>query len=105
MSDHCAAISALTLEPWTCERCGCQEDRACRIEIMVARPNGERTLLFEDECGQSAQGLCTACDARLLPELESLLDVWRQLGVIARTYRGDPGNEPLPRASKPPLKQ
>jgi hypothetical protein len=54
---------------------------------MVTRPNGQRTLLFEDECGQSAQRLCTACDERLLPELQSLLGVWRQLGAIAMAYR------------------
>lgn len=74
-------------ELWVCERCGCRQDRACRIEIMVARPNGERALLFADECDWSAPRLCTACDERLLPELRSLLDVWRQLGGIAMVYR------------------
>lgn len=74
MDRHIGAISALASEPWICERCGCQQDRACRIEIMVTRPNGERAMLFADECDWSAPGLCTACDERLLPELKSLLE-------------------------------
>ena len=87
MSLHDAATSALASEPWICERCGCQQNRACRIEIMVARPTGQRALLFVDECAWSTPRLCTTCDERLLPELESLLDVWRQLGTIAMVYR------------------
>jgi hypothetical protein len=87
MSLYDAAISVLASEPWICERCGCQQNRACRIEIMVTRPNGQRAMLFADECAWSAPGLCTACDERLLPELESLLDIWRELGRIAMAYR------------------
>jgi hypothetical protein len=74
-------------DPIVCERCGCRPDRACRIEVIVARPNGQRALLFTDECDRSAPQLCTACDERLLPELRSLLYVWRQLGAIAMVYR------------------
>jgi hypothetical protein len=74
-------------ELWICELCGCLQGNACRIEIMVARPNGQRALLFTDECDWSAPGLCTTCDERLLPELQSLLDVWRQLGGIAMACR------------------
>jgi hypothetical protein len=88
MSHNGGTMFALESEPWVCARCGCRQDQACRIEVMVARPNGQRALLFAGECGWSAQGLCTACDERLLPELESLLDVWRQLGAIAMVYRG-----------------
>lgn len=81
------AGSCVVSSGWTCARCGCDEDRPCRIEIIVARPNGERATLFEDNCGGSAPGLCTACDERLLPELKSLLGVWRQLGPIATLFR------------------
>ena len=87
MSYHDAAISALSSEPWICERCGCQQTRACRIEIIVTRPNGQRAMLFADECDWSAPRLCTACDERRLPELKSLIDIWRQLGPIAMAYR------------------
>jgi hypothetical protein len=80
-------VSTVASSSWTCERCGCDEDRACRIEVIVARPNGERATLLENECDWSAPGLCTACDERLLPELKSLLDVWRQLGAIAIAFR------------------
>jgi len=69
-----------------CERCGCDKSRACRIEVIVARPDGQRTTLLEDTCDWSAPGLCTACDERLLPELKSLLGVWRQLGPIATVF-------------------
>jgi hypothetical protein len=51
------------------------------------RPNGQRTTLWEDKCDWSAAGLRTACDERLLPELKSLIGVWRQLGAIAMVYR------------------
>jgi hypothetical protein len=87
MRGHNDGASAVISLPWTCERCGCNANRACRIEIIVARPNGERTTLLEDECDWSAPGLCTACDERLRPELKSLLDIWRQLGAIAMAYR------------------
>lgn len=87
MSGHHGGASAVVASARACKRCGCDEDRACRIEIIVARPNGERTVLFEDECDWSASGLCTSCDERLLPELKSLLGVWRQLGAIALAYR------------------
>jgi hypothetical protein len=86
MSHHHSGEFALASEPWTCERCDCRQDRACRIEVVVARPNGQRAVLFADECDWSASGLCNACDEQLLPELESLLDVWRQLGAIAMAY-------------------
>jgi hypothetical protein len=84
-SDTARATSESGL--WVCERCGCRQGSACRIEIMVARPNGQRARLFADECDWSAPRLCTACDERLLPELKSLLEVWRQLGGIAMAYR------------------
>ena len=87
MSRNDVAIPALPVGPWICESCGCQQNRACRIEIMVTRPNGQRAMLFADECDWSAPGLCTACDERLLPELKSLLDIWRELGPIAMAYR------------------
>jgi hypothetical protein len=87
MRGHDGEASTLVSLPWTCERCGCDENRTCRIEITVARPSGERVTLLEDECDWSEPGLCTACDERLLPELKSLLDVWRQLGGIAMVYR------------------
>ena len=87
MSHHDAGTSALASEPWICARCGCQQTRACRIEIIVTRPNGQRAMLLADECDWSAPGLCTACDERLLPELKSLLDIWRQLGPIAMAFR------------------
>jgi hypothetical protein len=87
MSGYDGEASAVVSSLWTCERCGCNENRPCRIEIIVARPNGERVTLLEDECDWSAPGLCTACDERLLPELKSLLDVWSQLGAIAMAYR------------------
>jgi hypothetical protein len=87
MRGHDGGASPVVALPWARERCGCDENRACRIEIIVARPNGERATLLEDECDWSAPGLCTACDERLLPELKSLLDVWRQLGAIAMAYR------------------
>jgi hypothetical protein len=87
MSGHDGGASAVVSLPWACERCGCGENRACRIEIIVARPNGERATLLEDECDWSTPGLCTACNERLLPELKSLLDIWRQLGAIAMAYR------------------
>jgi hypothetical protein len=87
MSGHNGEASAVVSWPWTCERCGCDANRACRIEINVVRPNGERATLLEDECDWSAPGLCTACDERLRPELQSLLDIWRQLGAIAMAYR------------------
>jgi hypothetical protein len=103
MSRHDAAISALALGPWICERCGCQQNQACRIEIIVTRPNGQRAMLLADECGWSAPGLCTACDERLLPELRSLLDIWRQLGPIATAFRALV-NEPRPQESGNPPK-
>jgi hypothetical protein len=87
MRGHNDGASVVISLSWTCERCGCDANRACRIEIIVARPNGERTTLLEDECDWSAPGLCTACDERLRPELKSLLDIWRQLGAIAMAYR------------------
>jgi hypothetical protein len=87
MRGHDGGTSPIVSPPWTCERCGCNEGRACRIEIVVVRPNGERVTLLENKCDWSSPGLCTACDERLLPELESLLDVWRQLGAIAMAYR------------------
>jgi hypothetical protein len=87
MSRTDLAIFPPESEPSVCERCGCRQGRACRIEIIVARPNGQRALLFADECDWSAPRLCTACDERLLPELKSLLDVWRQLGGIAMAFR------------------
>ena len=87
MRGHNAEASTIVSSQRTCERCGCDENRACRIEVIVARPNGERAILLENECDWSAPGLCTACDERLLPELKSLLDVWRQLGAIAMVYR------------------
>ena len=86
MSGHHAGTFARPSKQWTCKRCGCAENRACRVEITVTHPNGARTTLLEDECGRSAAGLCSACDERLLPELKSLIDVWRQLGVIAGMY-------------------
>lgn len=89
MRRHDGGTSAVAQAPWICERCGCSESRACRLEIIVVRANGDRAMLMEDECGRSAQGLCTACDERLLPELKSLLNVWRQLGAIAMTSRSD----------------
>jgi hypothetical protein len=54
----------------------------------VAHPSGQRALLFAEECGWSAPGLCSACDERLLPELESVLEVWYQLTGMATVYRG-----------------
>jgi hypothetical protein len=84
---HDREDSPLGLSPWTCKRCGCDTHRACTIEIIVARPNGQRTTLLEDKCDWSGPGLCTACDERLLPELKSLLGVWRQLGALAMAYR------------------
>ena len=84
---HDSEDSPLALSPWTCERCGCDRNRSCRIEIIVERPDGQRRTLFTDKCDRSAPGLCTACDERLLPELDSLLGVWRQLGAIAMAYR------------------
>ena len=99
MSRHDAAISALASGSWICERCDCQQNRACRIEIIVTRPNGQRVILLADECGGSAPELCTACDERLLPELRSLLDIWRQLGTIATAYRAL-ANEPRPREQR-----
>src|ERR1700745_2849040 len=101
MSRHDAAISALGSGPWMCERCGCQQNRACRIEIKVIRPNGERAMLLEDECDWSAPGLCTACDHRLLPELKSLLDIWHQLGPL-RWPMECLTNEPRPQESVNP---
>jgi hypothetical protein len=83
MSRNGAASLSSESEAWACPRCGCQQGRTCRIEIVVARQNGERATLLSGECGRSALGLCRACDHRLLPELESLLDIWRQLGAIA----------------------
>jgi hypothetical protein len=74
--------------PSTCERCGCDKNQACRIEVVVVRPNGQRTSLLEDKCDWSAAGLCTTCDDRLLPELKSLIGIWRQLGAIA-VYRAE----------------
>jgi hypothetical protein len=53
----------------------------CTISrCQASRPRGMSFWL-------SAPGLCTACDERLLPELESLLAVWRQFGGIAMAYR------------------
>jgi hypothetical protein len=89
MRGHDGGVSAVASSPWACKRCGCDKDRPCRIEIIVARPNGERATLLENRCDWSAPRLCTACDERLLPELKSLLDVWRQLGAIALAYRDD----------------
>jgi hypothetical protein len=74
-------------QAFVCAHCGCQAGRACRIEVTVSRPNGERALLLSDECVSSGSHLCTTCDPRLLPELVSLLGVWRQLGAIAMVYR------------------
>ena len=87
MRGHDGGASAVVSSVWSCKRCGCDEEQACKIEITVVRPNGERATLLEDKCDWSAPGLCTACDERLLPELKSLLDVWRQLGAIAMAYR------------------
>ena len=87
MRGHNGEASTIVSLPWTCERCGCDETRPCRIEIIVAHPNGERATLLKDKCDWSAPGLCTACDERLLPELKSLLDIWRQLGAMALAYR------------------
>ena len=84
--DHHAS-SPLNPKTWTCKHCGCCQSRPCTIEITVTRPNGARATLFTHECAQSASGLCTACDECLLPELASLLDVWRQLGSIAMAFR------------------
>jgi hypothetical protein len=84
---HDGGTSAFESAAWACQPCGCDENRACKIEIIVVRPNGERASLLEDECDWSAPGLCTACDERLLPELKGLLGVWRQLGAIAMAYR------------------
>jgi hypothetical protein len=81
------AVSAITSAPWVCERCGCDENRCCRIEIVITRPNGERATILEDECAWSAHGLCTGCDERLIPELRSLIGVWHQLGAIATIFR------------------
>src|SRR5215469_10451878 len=103
MSLYDVALSASPSEGWICERCGCRQNRACRVEIMVTRPSGQREMLFADECDWSAPGLCTACDERLLPELKSLLDIWRQLGAIATAYRAL-GNEPRPQESGNPPK-
>jgi len=80
--------SAVASVPRVCERRGCTQNRPCRIEIMVERVNGERAPLLRNECDWSSPGLCTACDQRLLPELESLFDVWRQLGAMTMAYRG-----------------
>ena len=84
---HDGEDSLLGSLPWTCKRCGCDENRVCRIEISVVRPNGQRTTLLEDKCDWSAGGLCTGSDERLLPELKSLVGVWRQLGAMAMVYR------------------
>jgi hypothetical protein len=74
---HDSEDSSLLSSSWTCERCGCDENWTCRIEVIVVCPNGQRTTLLEEKCDWSAGGLCTACDERLLPELKSLLGVWR----------------------------
>ena len=78
-------VSATT--PRACRRCGCNENHACRIEVVITRPSGERATILEDECAPSADGLCTACDERLLPELRSLIGVWHKLGTIAAVFR------------------
>lgn len=84
---HNGADSALESSLWTCERCGCDEDNACRVEVIVTNPKGERITLVVEECAWSAPRLCTACDERLLPELKTLIGVWRQLGAIATMFR------------------
>jgi hypothetical protein len=84
---HDVEDSRLVSSPSTCERCGCDRNRPCRIEIIVSHSNGNRSTLLEDQCDWSAPGLCTTCDERLLPELRSLIEVWRQLGAIAMVYR------------------
>ena len=89
MNSSDTAIFPTESESWVCGQCGCRQKEPCRIEIMVTRPNGQRTQLFADECDWSAPGLCSACDQRLLPELASLLGVWRQLAEIAMACRGN----------------
>ena len=87
MRGYDSGASAVASSAWACKRCGCYEEQPCKIEITVVRPDGERAMLLEEKCDWSAPGLCTACDERLLPELKSLLGVWRQLGAIAMAYR------------------
>jgi hypothetical protein len=87
MSTTDTAIFESESESWVCSQCGCRQSEPCRIEVMVTRPNGQRAMLLANECAWSAPRLCTACDRRLLPELKSLLEVWRQLGEIAMAYR------------------
>jgi hypothetical protein len=84
---HDGEDSPLVSLPWTCKRCGCDENRICRIEVNVVHPNGQRMVLLEDKCDWSAGGVCTGCDERLLAELKSLLGVWHQLGAIAMVHR------------------
>jgi hypothetical protein len=87
MSFTNALTSTLESEAHSCERCGCGKDRTCTVEVIVTRPDGRRATLLTDKCAGSTPGLCTACDERLIPELASLLDVWRQLGAIAMAFR------------------
>jgi hypothetical protein len=93
MSARRTNTSDLTSAHWACECCGCEESHTCRIEIIVECPNGKRTMILEGECTRSAANLCIACDERLLPELKSLLEVWRQLGAMAMVYRSE--EEPI----------
>jgi hypothetical protein len=64
-----------------CTGCGCTEDRACTISVVVSRPTDQTIAVIERGCSWSADNpkLCTACEALYggnESETEMLIDLF-----------------------------